>query len=424
MFVDEIIIKVNGGTGGDGCTAFRREKYVAMGGPSGGNGGRGSNIIFKVDKGLRTLIDLRYKKNIKGNKGENGEGSNRHGKNAEDIVVFVPEGTTLIDTDTDLVIADLVKDTTEFIVAQGGRGGRGNKAFATGSNPAPKMSEYGEPGEERIIKCELKVLADVGLIGMPSVGKSTILSVVSASKPKTAPYHFTTLTPNLGVVNTKSGKSFIMADLPGLIEKASTGAGLGLKFLRHAERCKLLAHVIDIGAFEGRNPITDYETIRNEIKEYSDFLANKPEIVVANKMDLPNTLDNLKKFKKKYPNSEIIEISAESNEGIETMIELLADLNINTRDEEIYADENKESHVVYRFTAEKPYIIENIDGLWTVKGEAIEKLFRMTKFTENEAIQRFQRKLRGMGIEDELERLGAQSGDEVEICGFVFLFKG
>ena len=286
MFVDEIKIKVIAGVGGDGCTSFHREKYVAMGGPDGGNGGHGSNIIFKVDKGLKTLVDLRYLKTIKGHKGANGKGSNREGANAEDIIIKVPEGTTVTDLDTNLVIADLIGENDEVIVAHGGRGGRGNAAFKTHSNNAPRISELGEPGEVRLLKVELKMLADVGLIGLPSVGKSTILSMISKATPKIASYHFTTLNPNLGVVKLKDNRSFVMADLPGLIEGASEGLGLGHKFLRHAMRTKILAHVIDMGAEENRDPINDYLTIREEISKYSEKLANKKEIVIASKINL------------------------------------------------------------------------------------------------------------------------------------------
>ena len=264
MFIDEVVLKVIGGQGGNGCTSFRREKYIPMGGPNGGNGGRGSDIIFKVDEGLRTLIDLRYQKTIKGKRGTHGEGSDRNGRGAEDIVIKVPPGTTVTDIGTGLIIADLTKNGEEAIIAKGGRGGRGNKAFATHANPAPEISEYGEPGEEREVKVELKLLADVGLVGMPSVGKSTFLSVISASKPKIAAYHFTTLSPNLGVVKTKDGRSFVVADLPGLIEGASLGEGLGDQFLKHIERTRVIAHIIDMSGFEGRDPYEDYKIINKE----------------------------------------------------------------------------------------------------------------------------------------------------------------
>ena len=423
MFIDETTIKLIAGKGGDGCTSFRREKCRPMMGPDGGNGGKGADIIFEVDKGLKTLIDLRYQKIVKADKGENGKGSDRNGKNATNVIIKVPEGTTLIDLDTNLVIVDLIKDKEQFVVAHGGRGGRGNKAFATHENPAPKISEKGEPGEERIIKCELKVLADVGLVGMPSVGKSTLLALISSSKPKIAAYHFTTLNPNLGVIKLKDHRSFVMADLPGLIENASEGAGLGHKFLKHAMRTRVIAHVIDMGAFEGRNPINDYEIIRKEIENYSEKLAKKKEIIIANKMDLPNALENLKKFKKKYPNLPIIGISALNNENVNEALVLIADVLDDIKNEPLYDEEVTEDHVFYKFKKEKPYTITNDNGVWVIKGKEIEKLFMMTRFEEDESVMRFARKLRGMGVEDELEKAGAKRGDEVQILDYVFVFK-
>lgn len=423
MFVDNIVVKVIAGKGGDGCTSFRREKFVPMGGPDGGSGGRGANIIFIVDKGLKTLVDLRYMKKITGNKGTNGKGSNKNGANADDVIVKVPQGTTLIDEDTGLVIADLVHEDDKCVVAHGGRGGRGNVAFATQSDPAPKLSEYGEPGEERIVRCELKVLADVGLIGMPSVGKSTFLSVVSASKPKIAAYHFTTLSPNLGVVKLKDHRSFVLADLPGLIEGASKGAGLGLQFLRHAMRTKVLAHVLDMGSFEGRDPLKDFEIIKKEIENYSPKLAKKPYIVIANKMDLENANENLRIFKDKYKDTQVVLISALNNEGIEEALNVLCDIVESTKSADIYEESDYESHVIYKFKNEKPYVITKEDGCWVIKGAEIEKLFKMTKFNEEEAVLRFARKLRGMGVEEELESLGAKRGDDVVIMDYMFQFK-
>ena len=424
MFVDEVTIKLIAGKGGDGCTSFRREKFVPLGGPNGGNGGKGADIIFQVEKGLKTLVDLKYKKIIKGSKGVNGKGSNKHGANAEDVIVKVPEGTTLIDNETGLVICDLVRDGDRFTVCHGGRGGRGNKAFATQEEPAPKMSEYGEPGEERVVKCELKVLADVGLVGMPSVGKSTILSLISGANPKIAAYHFTTLSPNLGVVKLKDQRSFVMADLPGLIEGASSGLGLGEKFLKHAMRTKVIGHVIDIGSFEGRNPIDDYLTIRKEIKQYDEKLARKPELIIANKMDLPDFEVNLEKFKKEFPNLEVVCVSAMEQKGLDEMIYKLADMLENAVLEPLYEENNFESHIVYKFNEEKPFTITRDDsGVWILKGEEIEKLLKMTKFQEDESVDRFARKLRGMGVEDELERLGAKRGDDVQILDYMFTFK-
>ena len=420
MFVDELDIKLIAGSGGDGSTSFRREKYVPMGGPDGGNGGRGANIIFKVDKNLKTLIDLSYKKIIKADKGENGKGSNKYGKNAEDVIIKVPAGTTITSKDTNELIADLTTDEEEVIVAHGGRGGRGNKAFATHDNPAPKFSEKGEPGEELIVHLELKVLADVGLVGLPSVGKSTILSLISSAKPKIAAYHFTTLSPNLGVVKLKNGDSFVIADLPGLIEGASVGVGLGHEFLRHAMRTKILAHVIDMGSSEGRDPIEDYKVIRKEIEEYNGSLKKKQEIVIANKMDLDSAQDNLKKFKKAYPNLEVIEISCMNNTGIDDLINILNEKLKKIPEVKLY---NEADYKLYKFEEETPYTITRDGNIWIVKGKEIETLLKMTRFEEDEGALRFARKFKGMGIEDELERMGAKPGDEVQILDYMFTFK-
>ena len=420
MFVDELDIKLIAGSGGDGSTSFRREKYVPMGGPDGGNGGRGANIIFKVDKNLKTLIDLSYKKIIKADKGENGKGSNKYGKNAEDVIIKVPAGTTITSKDTNELIADLTTDEEEVIVAHGGRGGRGNKAFATHDNPAPKFSEKGEPGEELIVHLELKVLADVGLVGLPSVGKSTILSLISSAKPKIAAYHFTTLSPNLGVVKLKNGDSFVIADLPGLIEGASVGVGLGHEFLRHAMRTKILAHVIDMGSSEGRDPIEDYKVIRKEIEEYNGSLKKKQEIVIANKMDLDSAQDNLKKFKKAYPNLEVIEISCMNNTGIDDLINILNEKLKEIPEVKLY---NEADYKLYKFVDKTPYTITRDGNIWIVKGKEIETLLKMTRFEEDEGALRFARKFKGMGIEDELERMGAKPGDEVQILDYMFTFK-
>lgn len=420
MFVDELNIKLMAGPGGDGCTSFRREKFVPMGGPDGGNGGRGASIIFKVDKSLKTLVDLSYKKIIKAPKGENGKGSNKYGKNAEDIIINVPEGTTIINKATNEVMADLINDGEEFVVVHGGRGGKGNKSFATHDVPAPKFSEKGEPGEEIEVRLELKVLADVGLVGMPSVGKSTLLSVISSSKPKIAAYHFTTLNPNLGVVKLKNGKSFVMADLPGLIEGASNGVGLGTEFLKHAMRTRIIAHVVDMGASEERNPIEDYKIIRNEVIKYSEILKNKKEVVIASKMDLENGKENLEKFKKAYPDLEVIPVSSYDLSGIDEMMERLMEILDETPKEDLYP---KEQFKVYKYEDNKPYNIKRDGNIWIVSGKEIETLLLMTKFNEDEGVLRFARKFKGMGIEDELEKLGAKPGDEVQILDYMFTFK-
>lgn len=422
MFIDEAIIKVIAGRGGDGCLAYRREKYVEMGGPYGGNGGHGSSIIFKVDTGLSTLIDLKYMKMIKGNKGENGSGKNQNGKNATDIIIKVPQGTVITDMDTGLIIADMKGVGDEVVVAQGGRGGRGNTAFKTQSNPCPTFAENGEPGEERILKIELKLLADVGLVGLPSVGKSTFLSKVSKAKPKIADYHFTTLSPNLGVVKTSDNRSFVIADLPGLIEGASTGAGLGDKFLRHIERTKVIAHIIDMAGIEGRDPYDDFVKINKELESFNKKLVKKPMIVIANKMDMPNANDNLKEFKKKVK-CEVYPISAINSEGIDKVLIKLADLVESSNDTPLYEEGEYLSHVLYKFEKTKPFTIEKKDDTYIVHGEEVERLLKMTTFSSDEAVLRFAKKLRKLGIDDELEKMGAKEGDTVKILDFDFFYR-
>lgn len=414
MFIDEVVLNVIGGKGGDGSSSFRHEKFIEMGGPDGGNGGRGGNVVFVADEGLKTLIDLRYQKKIKGEKGSNGSGANRTGASGEDTYVKVPVGTTITDTETNLIIADLVKDKEEAIIASGGRGGKGNAAFKSNKNKAPTTSEYGAPGEERIVKCELKLLADVGLVGFPSVGKSSLISVISASKPKIADYHFTTLTPNLGVV--KAGDySFVVADLPGIIEGASEGIGLGDKFLKHASRCKVIAYVIDMASTEGRDVIEEYEVLKKELKNYSEKLYNKKSIVIANKSDMPSFNENLEKFKKKYKDVEIITTSAITKSGLEDLKRSLAHL-VKTTEEKVYEDKEFESYVLYEFKKEKPYIItkEN-DHTYVITGDKLELLLKMTRFNSDEAALKFARKLKNMGIDEELRNLGAKDGDTIRI---------
>lgn len=424
MFVDEVTIKIEAGAGGDGCTSFRREKYVPMGGPNGGNGGHGANVIFKTDEGLKTLIDLKMMKHIKGDKGVNGKGSDRHGADAKDVVIKIPCGTTITDVETGDVLADLVHKDEEFIVAHGGRGGMGNHAFATHENTAPEFSELGEPGEKLVVKCELKVLADVGLVGMPSVGKSTLINSISNANAKVGAYHFTTLNPNLGFVKLKDGRSFIMADLPGLIEGASQGIGLGDKFLKHALRTKVIAHVIDMGAEEGRNPIEDYQKMLNELSLYDEKLIKKPHIVIATKMDLDAAEDNLKAFKKEFPNEEVYPVIAPLDEGLDDLIIRLQDMVDSLEEVKLYTDDDiKESHVLYKYKKEEPFTIENENGIWVIHGKEVERLFHMTRFSEPEGVERFARKLRGMGIEKALEEAGASRGDDVRIEDYVFEFK-
>ena len=424
MFVDEVEIRVEAGNGGDGCTAFRREKFVPMGGPYGGNGGHGSDIIFKVDEGLHTLLDLRYQKLIKGKKGENGRGKNQHGKGAEPTIIKVPQGTVVTDLDTGLIIADLSKKGQEEVIAKGGRGGRGNTAFKTQTNTAPDYSENGEEGEKKNLKVEVKMLADVGLVGLPSVGKSTIISMVSRSKPKIAAYHFTTLTPNLGVVKASDGRSFVMADLPGLIEGASKGEGLGDRFLKHIERTKVIAHVIDMSASELRDSYEDYLLINKELKEFNEKLIKKPQIIIANKMDLPTAKEELKKFKEKVKDVEIFEISAATNQGLQRVIDRLADLVDEVPNSPLYEDSQIESHVLYKFKKEEPFTIKrDDDGTWVIEGKEIERIFKMTKFSSDEAAYKFAKKLSKMGIDQKLAELGAEEGDQVRILDFYFDYR-
>lgn len=423
MFIDEVTVELMAGDGGNGCMAFRREKYIEMGGPYGGNGGRGSNIIFKVDEGLNTLLDLRYRRVIKGKKGENGLGKGKNGSGADDIIVKVPIGTIITDYETNLVIADLTKKDEEVIVAYGGRGGRGNIALATRTNPAPSYCENGEPGEVRKVKVELKLLADVGLVGLPSVGKSTFISKISAAKPKIAAYHFTTITPNLGVVRASGNRSFVVADLPGLIEGASLGEGLGDKFLRHIERTRVIAHIIDMSAYEGRNPYEDYLIINKELENFNSKLLMKPQIILANKMDMPESIENLKKFKEKLPNLDVYPISGVTGDGINVVIDKLADMLDKIKKEPLYEEEKFESHILYKFEREQPFTITRDNNEWVIRGKEIEKILRMTKFQTDESVMRFANKLRKLGIDDKLRELGANDGDTVRILDFEFEYK-
>jgi GTP-binding protein len=427
MFVDQVKIYVKGGDGGNGMVAFRREKYVPKGGPAGGDGGKGGDVIFIVDEGLRTLMDFRYQRHFKASKGENGRSKSQHGKNAEDLVVKVPPGTVVKDDDTGEVIADLVRHGERAVIAKGGRGGRGNIRFATSRNPAPEIAENGEPGQERYIVLELKVLADVGLVGFPSVGKSTLLSIVSSARPKIAEYHFTTIVPNLGVVETEDGRSFVMADLPGLIEGAHQGAGLGLQFLRHIERTRVIVHVIDMGAVEGRDPYQDFLTINNELREYNLRLTERPMVIAANKMDMPGAEENLEKFKEQLQEDiPIFPISAVTQSGIRELLFAIADTLENTPEFPLHHVEEDETinRVVYKH--EKPeqdfIITRDPDGVFVLSGEKIEKLFKMTDFTHDESVRRFSRQLRGMGVDDALRERGAKDGDIVRLLDFEFEF--
>ncbi|MCM3692273.1 GTPase ObgE [Neobacillus niacini] len=427
MFVDQTKIYVKGGDGGNGMVAFRREKYVPMGGPAGGDGGKGANVVFEVNEGLRTLMDFRYQRHWKAPRGEHGMSKNQHGKNAKDMIVKVPPGTVVMDAETKEVIADLVENGQRAVIAKGGRGGRGNSRFATPSNPAPELAENGEPGQERDVILELKLLADVGLVGFPSVGKSTLLSVVSSAKPKIAEYHFTTIVPNLGMVETEDNRSFVMADLPGLIEGASEGVGLGHQFLRHIERTRVIVHVIDMAAIEGRDPYEDYLTINKELEEYNLRLTERPQIIVANKMDMPDAEENLQKFKEQLEEDfPIFPISALSRKGLRELLFAIADKIEQTPEFPLDHEEEDTgvNRVLYKHEADPEafYITREPDGSFVISGEKVEKLFKMTNFQTEESIRRFSRQLRGLGIDDALRQKGAKDGDTVKLLEFEFEF--
>lgn len=433
MFLDTAKISVKAGRGGDGMVAFRREKYVPNGGPWGGDGGKGGSVIFKVNEGLRTLMGFRYNRNFKAKAGEKGMTKGMHGRGAEDLIVSLPPGTTVRDANTGKVITDLVEHDQEFVVARGGRGGRGNIRFATPRNPAPEIAENGEPGEERELQLELKILADVGLVGFPSVGKSTLLSVVSAAKPKIGAYHFTTIVPNLGMVRTKSGDSFAMADLPGLIEGASQGVGLGTQFLRHIERTRVILHVIDMSASEGRDPYDDYVSINNELETYNLRLMERPQIIVANKMDMPDSEENLAAFKEKlaanYDEFDdipmIFPISSLAHQGLENLMDATAELLANTEEFLLYDETDmQEDEAYYGFNEdERPFeITRDDDATWVLYGDKLEKLFVMTNMERDESIMKFARQLRGMGVDEALRERGAKDGDIVRIGNFEFEF--
>lgn len=427
MFVDQVKIYVKAGNGGDGMVAFRREKFVPNGGPAGGDGGKGADVVFVVDEGLRTLVDFRFKRIFKAEHGEHGMSKSMHGRGAEDLVVKVPQGTIVKDIDTGEIIADLVAHGQRAVIAKAGRGGRGNKRFATPANPAPELSENGEPGQERNVQLELKVLADVGLVGFPSVGKSTLLSVVSAARPKIAAYHFTTIVPNLGMVDAGDGRSFVMADLPGLIEGASQGVGLGHQFLRHIERTRVIVHVIDMSGSEGRVPYEDYMAINNELEQYNLRLMERPQIIVANKMDMPDAEENLNEFKTKIAEDiPVFPISAVTKTGLRELLLAIAD-KLETTPEfplnEILEQEDEDT-VLYKYVAEEPdfEISREPDGTFVLSGAKIERLFTMTNFERDASIGRFARQLRAMGVDEALRKRGAKDGDIVRLLDYEFEF--
>lgn len=422
MFIDRARIFVKAGDGGNGMSSFRREKYVAKGGPNGGDGGRGADVILVVDPNINTLMDFRYKRQFKGDKGGPGQSSNCHGRNAENVYVKVPPGTVVKDDATGVVLADLTDIGQQFVIAKGGRGGRGNARFVTSVHRAPTFAENGEPGEELWVQLELKMLADVGLVGYPSVGKSSIITRVSAAKPEVAAYHFTTLSPVLGVVSLGEERSFVLADIPGLIEGAHEGVGLGHDFLRHVERTKVIIHVLDASGLEGRDPIEDYHNINNELKLYNERLASKPQIIAANKMDLIESQANYERLAKYMAEQghEIYPVSAATGEGLTPLMERAAQLVAEYREEPAA----NEDAVVYTAEPQAEFSIKrDDDGAYVVVGKDIERLVAMINFNDDEGVRRFQLIWRRLGIDDALRERGIQAGDTVRIRNMEFEFK-
>ncbi|TDW14676.1 GTP-binding protein [Breznakia blatticola] len=424
QFIDRVKIKVKAGDGGKGMSSFRREKYVPFGGPSGGDGGKGGDIVFMVDEGKSTLLDLRYNRKVVAPNGVNGKTKKMHGAVGEDAVIKVPLGTIVKDAETGRILADLTRKNQRAIICKGGKGGRGNFRFKTSKNTAPTYAEKGGLGEVKDVEVELKVLADVGLVGYPSVGKSTLLSVVSAAKPEIADYHFTTIQPNLGMVQVPDGRSFVMADLPGLIDGAAQGKGLGHQFLRHIERCRVIIHVVDMGAQDGRDPVQDYANINKELEEYQYRLLERPQVVVANKMDLDDAEANLARFKEAYPDVEIYPTMTALDEGLEPIIYKAADLLEVTPVFPLYDEEEKSEGVLYKYEGDKPpFKVHNLgNGRWKLTGEEIETAFAMATLDTDEGQQRFARKMRVLGVDSALREAGAADGDTIELAEFEFEF--
>ena len=420
MFTDYAKIYASAGKGGNGAVSFRREKYIAAGGPDGGDGGKGGDIYFEVDPDSNTLIDFRYKKKFKAENGNNGEGAHKYGKSGEDLYIKVPIGTIVKDAKTNEILADLSEKGQKELVLRGGRGGKGNSHFATATRQAPRFAQGGEEGEEKELILELKLLADVGLIGYPSVGKSTILSIVTAATPKIADYPFTTLVPNLGVVKPEYGESFVIADIPGLIKGASEGVGLGTEFLRHIERTRLLLHVIDVSGLSGRDPIEDYYVINKELEKYSEKLAKRKQIIVANKIDSmqdPEIYEKLEKLAKEN-NQELFKISAATGEGIkELMIEVSKILKTLPKEILIEKTENKKIYTLEK--EEEPYTIVKEDDMFIVDGPAIRELMRKVNMEDNESLYYFQKKLNELGVNEKLKQAGVQEGDTVKVYDYL-----
>ena len=415
MFTDYVKIIAKAGNGGNGAISFRREKYVAAGGPDGGDGGKGGDIYFEVDPDSNTLIDFRYNKKYKAENGKNGEGAHKYGKSGADLYIKVPIGTIVKDASNNRIIADLSRPGQKELILAGGRGGKGNSHFATSTRQAPRFAQDGEKGEEKELILELKLLADVGLIGFPNVGKSTFLSMTTSATPKIADYHFTTLEPNLGVVKTEFGDSFVIADIPGIIEGASEGTGLGLQFLRHIERTRLLLHVIDVSGSEGRNPVQDFKTINAELKKYSEKLSKRKQIVVANKIDAMQDEKLYQELEKvaKENKMEIFKISAATGEGISKLLSHVSEVLKTLPKEDLIETENEKVYTLEEKYNE--YTIEKEDGKFVIKGEAVERIMRRVNIADNESLYYFQKSLDNLGVNERLKKMGVQEGDIVKI---------
>lgn len=421
MFIDYVKITAKSGNGGNGAITFRREKYVAAGGPDGGDGGRGGSVYFTVDPDMNTLLDFRFKRKFKAEDGKNGEGSHRFGKSGEDLYIKVPIGTIVKDAETGKVVTDLSKEGQTELILPGGRGGKGNSHFATSTRQAPRFARDGEKGIEKEFILELKLLADVGLLGFPNVGKSTFISKVTSAKPKIADYHFTTLVPNLGVVKGEYGDSFVIADIPGIIEGASEGTGLGIQFLRHIERTKLLLHFLDVSGSEGRNPVDDFNVINEELKKYSEKLATRKQVIVANKVDIMQDSSLYEEVEKiaKDNNLELFKISAATGEGIKELMKRISELLKELPKEELI--EPSEERVIYTLKEdEEQFKVEVVDGEYVVSGPAVERLMGRVNIQDNESMHYFQKQLTELGIEAKLKEMGIKEGDSVKILEWEF----
>lgn len=425
MFVDEVKILVKSGKGGNGISAFRHEKYMEYGGPSGGDGGDGGSVVFVVDEGMTTLVDLKYRKHVVAKCGDDGGQKNMHGATADDIIVKVPLGTMVFENATNRLICDLTHKDDRFVIVKGGRGGRGNARFATPRDQAPTTQENGQPAITMEIRVELKLLADVGLVGFPSVGKSTLISVVSMARPKIADYPFTTLVPSLGVVEVEGAKSFVMADLPGIIEGASHGLGLGLQFLKHIERTRVIVHIVDMAGSHDRDPYEDYLTINNELKEYKYLLSKRPQIVVANKMDLPEAQANIKTFRDKLGSDiEVFEIAAITQQGVKALLKKISEVLSVTPLFDIYKENDPEDEVIYRYEPKDTQfeVVKIGESTFEVKGNLIERLLQMTNFGNEESVKQLARRMRRFGVDDRLRTSGCKDTNTVRIGEYEFEF--